>query len=167
MTVDTESGNPFLGMGRQYRRQVHRPGPFGAVKAPDSFYCGRVHVHGFRTVAPAGGYGKGDVHPFAAEFVRAGGGFRNPADGGVGDHRLHRLPVGIAEVLFKKRLCRLCHVHGLIFQRLPNLKRAPPSVNCRPDPDFGVHSPVTIFCHFILHLFQSIIRTIYALPSIL
>ena len=63
--VNLVGGQPFLVMGRHHRRQVDRPGAFGAVKAPDRFGDEGIHIHGFGTVAPGRGNRDGNPLQFA------------------------------------------------------------------------------------------------------
>ena len=116
MSVDTERRKPLLGMGSQYGGQIHCTGTLRAVEAPDTLDGIGIHVHCLCAVTPAGSNGKGNVHACLPELVRTCSGLSHPANGGVCNHNLHRLTVGVAQIFLKKGGCRLCHVHGLIFQ---------------------------------------------------
>ena len=85
MAVDSEGGEPFLGMGGEHGSQIHGAGPLRAVEAPDRLDGIAVHVHGFRTVTPAGGHRQRDGDAFPAEFLLAGGRLGHAADRGIGD----------------------------------------------------------------------------------
>ena len=147
MAVDAEGRKPLLGMRRQDAGEIDGAGTLGAVKAPDGLDGVPVHVHGFRTVAPAGGDGQGNGDAFAAELFLTGGSFSHPADGGVRNDDLYRLAVGIAQVFLKQPGGGTGHVHGLVLQAFPHLQGAPAAVNRRPDADHGIAAQVSVFYH--------------------
>ena len=147
MTVDAESRKPLLGMGGQHGCQINRAGTLRSVEAPHALYGLRLHVHSLRAVAPAGRHGQRDIHSRLAELVRAGSSLPHPSDGGVRDNHLHRLPVGIAQILRKERRRRFGHVHGLLLQRLPHLQESAPAVDGGADSDHGIIPHKSVHCH--------------------
>ena len=54
--VNAERRQPFLRVRGQDRRQIDRPRPPGAVKAPHRFRNQRVGIHRFRAITPARGH---------------------------------------------------------------------------------------------------------------
>ena len=53
VSVDTECRKPLLCMTSQYGCQVYSARTFGTVEAPNGLRPMWMHVHGFRTIAPA------------------------------------------------------------------------------------------------------------------
>ena len=98
-SVDAEGGESFLRVAREHGGEIDGARAFGAVESPDRLGPVGVHVHGFGSVAPAGGDRQADADIFPAEFVLAGGGFADAADGGVRDDTFDLLSRGGAEIL--------------------------------------------------------------------
>ena len=135
MAVNAESRQSLLRMGCQHRCQIYGARTLRSVEAPNGFDGLGIHVHGLRSIAPTGCHGQGDIHAFPTEFFRAGGRLSHPADGGVGDHNLHRFAIGIFQVFLKQFRGGFCHVHGLLFQRSAHIQRPPAPVDGGTDTD--------------------------------
>ena len=95
--VDAEGGQSLLGVPGQHGGQVDRPRPLSAVETPDGLGQQRIHVHGFRAVAPAGRDGERHAHARSGELLRRPGGLGDAADAGVGDDAFHRRAARVAE----------------------------------------------------------------------
>ena len=96
MAIDSEGRKPLLRMGSQHGSQIDGARPLRAVESPDPLDRQRIHIHRFRSIAPARRDGQGNIHAFSAELIRTGRCLSHPSDGGVRDHHLYRLSVGIA-----------------------------------------------------------------------
>ena len=136
VSVDAEGGKAFLGVGGQHGSQVYGAGTLRSVEAPHGLDGVRVHIHGFRSVAPAGGYRDGDGYAFPGKFFRAGGGFRHTADGGVCQDAFYGGSVGIAELFFYEFSHGPGHSHRLVFQGFADAVHS--SVNGGTDANLGV-----------------------------
>ena len=134
--VNAERGNTLLGVSGKYGCEIDRSGTLGSVEAPNGFRSLRIHVHRFGTVAPAGSDGQGDADVFPAEFVRAGGSFRNSADRGVRDHAFNRGAVRVTKRGRDELSGGNSHLHGLFLQRFAD--SFPSAVDRGTDPDFRV-----------------------------
>jgi hypothetical protein len=132
--IDPERGQPLLGVAREHGRQVNGTGPLGPVESPDGLRAARIHVHGFRPVAPAGRYGQrnADILPF--ELLRAGRRLGDTADAGVGDHARHGRAIRVLEILADEGRGILRHGHHLAFKRFAHAAVA--TVNGRADAYF-------------------------------
>ena len=133
-SVDTKGGQSLLVMGREHRSQIDRTGPLRAIEPPHRLGHQRIHIHGFRAVAPTGSDGQGYPHSFPGELLMRHGRFRHPADAGIGDHAFHRKAVGLAQILRDDPGRSLGHLHGLVFQAFPHTSE--PAVDGRADTDF-------------------------------
>ena len=147
MAIDAEGRQALLRMGGQHGGQIHRAGALGAVEAPHALDGVAILVHGLGAIAPAGSHGQGDGDVVLAELVLAGGGLGHAADGGVGDDDLHRLAVGVAQVLLKELLCGERHVHGLLLEGFADLQRAAAAVDGGTDADDRIIANVSVLCH--------------------
>lgn len=63
-----ECRDAFLAVSCQSRCQVNSAGTFSAVKAPNGFRAGWIHVDGFTAIAPARRYRNGEAYILTAEF---------------------------------------------------------------------------------------------------
>ena len=164
MAVDAKRGQPLLCVGCQNGGQIHSARTLGAVEAPDTLDGHGVHVHRLGAVAPAGSDGQCDGDALALELLGAGGRFRHAANGGVSHDDLHRLAVGVVQIILKQLLCGLGHGHDLIFQTLAQLHRAAAAIDNGADADHGIFADITILCHtinsftFIKYLFYTPFR---------
>ena len=147
VTVDAESGQALLCMGRQNGGQIHGARTLGAVEAPDALDGHGIHVHGLGAVAPAGGDGQGDGDALALELLGAGSGFRYAANGGVCHDDLHMLTVRVIQILLEQLLCGLGHGLDLILETLAQLHRAASAVDDGADADNRIFADITIVCH--------------------
>ena len=136
MTIDAECGQSFLGVGRKDGGKIDRARTFGAVETPHSLGPVGIHVHCFRTVAPAGSDGDGGSYALALKFVGACGRFGHTAYGGIGNDTLHGCAVGIAKIGGDKIGHCFCQIHGLVFKAFSH--SALTSVNGRTNADFRV-----------------------------
>src|SRR5699024_883255 len=100
-SVDTECRKSLLCMCSQNRCQVYSAGSLCCVQAPYSLDGLGIHIHGLRTVAPAGCNSKGNINAFFAEFVSACCSFADTSDGGVSDNNFNRLAVGVFQILLE------------------------------------------------------------------
>ena len=155
ISVNAESGKALLRMGGKNARQIHRAGTLRSVKAPHALDGFGIHVHGLRPVAPAGRHRQRDIHARLPELVRAGRRLSHTSDGGVRNDHLHRLAVGIPQVLGKQLRRGLRHVHGLLLQRLPHLQISPSAVDRRPDADHRIIPYIPVFCHFFTSYYSA------------
>ena len=138
MSVDTEGRKSLLCVGSQYGSQVYSARSLGSVQSPYALDSQRIGIHGLGAVAPAGSNGQGNVYACLAELVCTSRCLAHTSDGGVRDDYLHRLAVGVTDILFKQ-LCRcLCHTHGLLFQRSSYVKSSSSSVDSRTDTDYRI-----------------------------
>ncbi len=149
MSVNTKSRKPLLCMGSQHACQIHRTGTLCSVKSPYPLDGFGIHIHGLRTIAPAGCYRQSNIHTGLTEFIRTCRSLTHPSDGGIRDNNLYRITVGITKVFLKQLRRRLRHIHGLLFQRLPHLKIASSSVNRRSDADHRKIPHISVLCHFL------------------
>ena len=147
MPVDAERRKTLLRMGGENGGEIDRARTLRAVEAPDRLDGVGIGVHGLGAVAPAGRHGEGDVHAFLAEFVSAGGGFSHASDGGVRDHDLHGLAIGVAEVVGEELCGGFRHVHRLILEGFTHLERTASSVDGRADADDRIIADESGFCH--------------------
>ena len=148
MTVDTECGKTLLCMTCKNGCKVNRAGTFGAVKAPNGFDGGGVHIHGFGAIAPAGCYGKSNGYAFFFEFVCTSGSFGNTTDRCISHNDLYVFTVGIVEIIFKELFCCVCHCPYLSFERFAEHHRTTASVNNRANTDYGIIANVSVLCHW-------------------
>ena len=134
--------------------EVNRTGTLCCVEAPNTLDRVGIHIHCFRTVAPAGSNGKSYRNALFLKLLGAGGCLGNTADSRVGNYDLDRLAVGISEVFLKELLCSLGHSHCLILKGFSDLERASSCVNDGTDTDYGIFAQISVFCHikFILSL---------------
>ena len=116
MAIDAERRQSLLIVAGERSRQVDSAGTFGAVKAPNGLGHNSVHVDRLTPVAPAGSYCEGDAHAFAPELLGARCRLRGAADTSVSQSALHRLAVGVAQVVGKEFGGRPCHLHHLAFE---------------------------------------------------
>ena len=121
MPVNAECRQSLLRVRGKDGGKIDRAGALGAVEAPDRLDGVRVHVHGLRAVAPAGCNRQGNSDLLAFEFLRAGGSLPYAPDGGIGNDHTHGRAVGVAEVFCKEFCGALCHIHGLLLERLTHL----------------------------------------------
>ena len=147
VTVDAECGQTLLSVGSEHRREVNSAGSLGAVEAPYALDGHGIHIHSLRAVAPAGGDGKGDVNAAFLELIRTGCRLGNSADSGVGDDHLHRLTVGVADILLKQLRRRPCHIHGLLLEGLANLQISASAVDGGAYTYDGIIAYKSVFCH--------------------
>ena len=152
MTVDTERRQTLLCVGGENGREIDRTRTLRTVEAPHALDGRRIHVHRFRTVAPARRNGQSDLHALSLELFGTRGGFRNATDGGIGKNDLHVLAVGIVEVFLKELLCRLCHRHNLSLQAFAELHRTSASIHDGTDADDGVRADISVFCHNFVYV---------------
>ena len=154
--VDAEGGNPLLGVAREHRREIHRPGALGTVESPHRLGRKGVHVHGFRTVAPAGCYREGNTHARRLELGRAGGGLRRTSDTAVGDNALRRTAVHVLQSTGNQFSGGAGHAHRPLFQTLAHPAEAP--VDGGTNTDFRSASgiaPFTDSCRVKSHSYSS------------
>lgn len=95
--VDGLDAHAFLGVAGQNSGQIDRAGALGAVEAPDGFRSVGIHIHRFRSVAPARCHGEGDADIGEFEFFRAIRSLPDSADAGIRDDALHGGSIRIAE----------------------------------------------------------------------
>ena len=138
MTVDTEGGKSLLSVSGKHRCQIYCAGALGTVKTPDSLYGIGIHIHGFRTVAPAWGDGDSDIDTLSAEFIGASRRFGDTSDGCIGDYDLYGLAVCIFEVFGKKLRGASCHIHCLLLKGFSYFEYAPSAVDSRAYSDNGI-----------------------------
>ena len=136
-SVNAESRQAFLGMGRQHSRQINSAGTFRSVEPPDRLDGVGIHVHGFGTITPAGGYGQSNRHVLQFEFVGTCGGFRHTADRGVGNDAFNGLAVGVTQIFGNQFGGGFRHSHGLIFQRLTDA--FPAAVDSGTNTNLRIH----------------------------
>ncbi|MEN9991533.1 MAG: hypothetical protein RLZZ224_1235 [Verrucomicrobiota bacterium] len=135
-TVDTKSRKALLGVTGENSGEVNGAGAFRAIKAPDGFGDRRVHVHGFRAIAPAGSDRERDADAFFTELFRAGGRFCDTADASIRDHAFDGRAIAMTENGADQIGSRASHVHGLRFERLANAAEA--AIDGGTNPDFWV-----------------------------
>ena len=82
MSIDAKRRQSLLGMCCQYGCKVYGTGSLRTVKSPDTLNRVRRHIHGFRTVAPAGGHGQSNGNAFRFKKVRTFCRFCHASDGG-------------------------------------------------------------------------------------
>jgi hypothetical protein len=108
----------------EHRREIDRARPLRAVEAPHRLRGEGIHVHGFRTIAPARRDGQRDPDVFPPELVRARRRLRHTANTGVGDDALHLRAIGIAQGLGDQLGRRLRQFHRLLFEGLADAAQA-------------------------------------------
>ncbi len=84
LAVNPEGGKAFLGMSGKDGGKVDRSRTLRPVEAPDRLRAMRIHVHGFRSVAPAGRHRQGNPDILFPELIGAGIGLRHATDAGIG-----------------------------------------------------------------------------------
>lgn len=113
---------------------VSSAGTFGAVKAPNGFRAGWIHVDGFTAIAPARRYRNGEAYILTAEFFFASSGFSHTRDTGIGNDTLDGSSAGMAQFLGQQCGRSFRHIHCLFFKRLTNTHAT--TVNNRADTNF-------------------------------
>jgi hypothetical protein len=103
-------------MSGQGSGKIYGTRAFGAVKAPNGFRQGRVHVDGFTAVTPAGCNCKGNADAFTFEFFSRCGGFSYSAYAGVGDNAFNLASVGMTKLPGDELGNPFGHAHGLGFE---------------------------------------------------
>ena len=134
MTVNGECRDAFLAVSCQSRCQVNSAGTFSAVKAPNGFRAGWIHVDGFTAIAPARRYRNGEAYILTAEFFFASSGFSHTRDTGIGNDTLDGSSAGMAQFLGQQCGRSFRHIHCLFFKRLTNTHAT--TVNNRADTNF-------------------------------
>ena len=82
MSIDAERRQSLLGMGCQYGCKVYGTGSLRTVKSPDTLNRIGRHIHGLRSVTPAGGHGQSNGNAFRFKKVRTFCRFCHASDGG-------------------------------------------------------------------------------------
>ena len=95
--------------------EVHCPRTLGAIEAPDRFGPSLVHVHGFRTITPAGSHSDTQSDSFALKFLFTGSRFPHSTNSGIGNHALNRGTIGLSKLGGIERGQPIGHLHGLSF----------------------------------------------------
>ena len=98
VTVNTESGQSLLCVSCQYGCQINRTRALCSVKAPNSLWVMRIHVHCLAAVAPARCNGDGTAHPLALEFLCTCSTLGYTTDGCIADNALNWTSVAIAQI---------------------------------------------------------------------
>ncbi|MBA7473949.1 hypothetical protein ES707_09296 [subsurface metagenome] len=121
-------------MSGQNSCQIDRPRPFGSIEAPDSLWYIRVHIHCFRTIAPARRDRYRNLHSFSGKLCRRFTGFSHPPDTGISDDTFDWQAISMATVFAQKSSHSFSQCHRLVFQRLSY--PSPPTINNRTNADF-------------------------------
>ena len=99
MTINAEGRKTLLRMSGQNRCQIYGARSLSSVQAPHALDGLRVHIHGLRSIAPAGSNRQSNVHSLFSELLCTRCALSHPSDSRVSNNNLYRLAVGIFQVL--------------------------------------------------------------------
>ena len=136
MTVDAKRGKSLLCVTRQHCCEIYRTGAFCAVETPNCLGPMGVHVHSFRTVAPARSYRNSSAYAFAFKLSLTRSSFCYAANRSVSNNTFNGSAVGMLYVGRNKFGNGLCQIHCLFFKALTNATLA--SVNSGTNPNFRI-----------------------------
>ena len=123
-------------MGGEYGSQIYGSRTLRTVKTPHRFRIVRIHIHCFRTVAPARGHGDGRTHTFTLELLGTGGTLTHPAYRRIRNDTLHLRAVTVPQVRLDQVLYSLGQIHRFLFQAFTDT--ALTTVDRRPDTNFRI-----------------------------
>ena len=141
VTIDAKGRKPLLCMTSQHCSQVNCTRALCAVETPNSLRPVRVHVHRFRTIAPARSHCDCSTYAFAFELFSTCCSFCYATDSAVGDNALHRCTICVAHILADQFCHGFSQRHGLFFQTF--------SHSTLTSVDGGTNSDFRIFSHDI------------------
>ena len=98
MSINAECRKSFLCVSCQYCCKIYCSRTLCSIESPYSFRVMRVHIHSFRTVAPARSYGNSRTYTFSFELFSTGCAFSNTADSAIGNHAFHRASVTVFQI---------------------------------------------------------------------
>ena len=126
--------------------QVNRPGTLRSIESPDCFGPVRIHIHGFRTIAPAGSDSHTEPNTTLLEFFLTGSGFPHPTNGGIRNDTLDWRSVRLTQTIGIKTGQTVGHVHGLLLKRFTHTTQT--TINGRADSDLWIRK---LFVHKRAH----------------
>ena len=150
MPINAECRKPFLRMGSQNACKINRTRPLRSVESPYAFNGHRIHIHRFRTIAPARRYGQCNGNPFFFKLLCTCCRFAHAPDCRIRNNYFYRLTIGIFQVFGKQLCCRFRHIHCLVFQRFPYLQIPSSSVNGRPNTNYRIIPNHSVLCHLAI-----------------
>ena len=140
--VNAEGGQSLLGMASQHSGQIDGSGTFRTVESPHGLGPIGMHVHGLRTVAPAGGDSDGGPHALAFKLLGTCCALGHAAYGAVGNDAFHRTAVAVSQIRGNQFGHCTGQTHGFLFKTFAHT--ALTAIDGRTDSDFGI----------LLHVFQ-------------
>ena len=98
MAVDAKRGKSLLSVTRQHGCEIHRTGALCAVETPNSLGPMGMHVHRFRTVAPARSYRDCSTYAFALKLSLTRCSFCHTANRSISNDAFNGSAVGMLYV---------------------------------------------------------------------